>query len=67
MSEVKVTADWLARLMINVNRVHGDGLQPIKSLSEVSARYADAWVNDARDVLSGISPLAPAIREGEAT
>ena len=62
-----VDVEWLALLMLNVNRVHGDGLPPIRSLSEVSAPYADGWVDDARDVLSGISPLAPAIREGDDT
>lgn len=56
-----VDVEWLALLMLNVNRVHGDGLPPIRSLSEVTAHYADGWIDDARDVLNGTSPLAPAM------
>ena len=58
--------DWLALVMLNVNRVYGDGLPPLRSLDETSLHYANEWREEARLALAGtsrfaaLSPASPA-------
>ena len=50
--------DWLALVMLNVNRVYGDGLPPLRSLDETSLHYANEWREEARLALAGTSRFA---------